>query len=80
MFYLFANCQSQRTLFSENEKKIWSATIDKEIERAEILDVLRNDADHSRLLFQEREYFADKLFQFIEQGIESGDFYFKEFY
>lgn len=80
LFYLFANCQSQRTLFSENEKKIWSATIDKEIERAEILDVLRNDADHSRLSFQEREYFADKLFQFIEQGIESGDFYFKEFY
>lgn len=82
LFYLFTNgCTSQMMHFSKAEQIIWSCSLEKELEHEKILNFLNGDINHFYSgLPQQREYYANALFEFIQEGILSKKFDFKDFY
>ncbi|MDY5728371.1 MAG: hypothetical protein SPK49_07125 [Erysipelotrichaceae bacterium] len=82
LFYLFTNgCTSQRMYFSKAEQIIWNSSLENELECEKILNFLNGDVNHFYLgLPQQRDYYANALFEFIQESILSKKFDFREFY
>ena len=82
LFYLFTNgCTSQRMYFSKAEQVIWNSSLENELECEKILNFLNRDVNHFYSgLPQQRDYYANALFEFIQERILSKKFDFSEFY
>lgn len=82
LFYLFTNgCTSQMKYFSKAEQIIWNSSLENELECEKISNFLNRDVNHFYLgLPQQRDYYANALFEFIQESILSKKFDFREFY
>ena len=67
--------------FSKAEQIIWNSSLENELECEKILNFLNGDVNHFYLgLPQQRDYYANALFEFIQERILSKKFDFSEFY
>lgn len=80
VFYFSNGCKGFWNELSPQEQQLWPKRWDDEIDYGEILDYLKGDANHTFMgIEDEREYYANILFEAIESEFGKGNFCILEF-
>ena len=79
VFYFSNECKGFWDELSANEQEFWPKRFENEMGYAEILQYLKEDGNHTWMgIADEREFYANKLYESISSELASGNFNMRE--